>query len=191
MYLRGSGHQNLKITFPERSPPPKSPEGSKVGICTRGNVPGEFRSPKPEKEFPGESFPTKASRGLKVSIYTRGNVSEEFRSPKPERGAPGGFSPTRVPKTANVDMCTRGMYQKSWGHQPLQKRNAAELLWELWKLTELWKALDWNYIMPHKTIAPEKIQQCISVLRLSNMSWENKSIGVLTFPNSKIGLWSI
>jgi hypothetical protein len=78
MYLGSSGHQNLKNIFPEESPPPEPPKGSKVAICIRGNVSGEFRSPKPEKGAPGGFSPTRAPKGSKVAICRRRNASGEF-----------------------------------------------------------------------------------------------------------------
>jgi hypothetical protein len=67
MYLGSSGHQNLKKMLPEGSPPPGSPEGSKVAICIRENVNGELRSPKPEKGAPGELPLTRAPKSIKSS----------------------------------------------------------------------------------------------------------------------------
>jgi hypothetical protein len=72
MYLGSSGYQNLKKKLPETSPPPRTPKGLKVAICIRGNVSGEFRSPKPEKEAPGDLAPTKASKRLKSSHPYKG-----------------------------------------------------------------------------------------------------------------------
>jgi hypothetical protein len=82
MYLGSSGYQNLKKKLPETSPPPRPPKGSKVAIRIRGNVSGEFRSPKPEKGAPGDLSPPGPPKGSKVVICTTGNVSQELRSPK-------------------------------------------------------------------------------------------------------------
>ena len=82
MYLRSSGHQNLKITFPEKSPPPKPPEGSKVGICTRGNVPGEFRSPKPEKGAPEVIPLTRALKSIKRRYLYKRECTQDIQATK-------------------------------------------------------------------------------------------------------------
>jgi hypothetical protein len=72
MYLEISGYQNLEMHLPEGSLPPGLPKGSKVGICTRGNVSEELRSPKPEKGAPGDLSLTKASKKLKSSHLYKG-----------------------------------------------------------------------------------------------------------------------
>jgi hypothetical protein len=75
MYLGSSGHQNLKKELPEESPPPEPPKGSKVAICIRGNVSGEFRSPKPEKGAPGGVSPTRTPKRLKSSHLYKGECT--------------------------------------------------------------------------------------------------------------------
>jgi hypothetical protein len=72
MYLESSAHQNLKKELPEGSPPPEPPKASKVAICIRGNVPGEFRSPKPETEAPGAISPTRTLKSLKSRHLYKG-----------------------------------------------------------------------------------------------------------------------
>jgi hypothetical protein len=83
MYLGSSGHQNLENELPEDCSPPGTRKGSKVVICIRGNVPGEFRCPKPENELPEDDCPPGIPGGSKVLICKTENVPREFRQPKP------------------------------------------------------------------------------------------------------------
>jgi hypothetical protein len=80
MYLGSSGHQNLKKELPEESPPPEPPKGSKVAICTRGNVSGELRSPKPEKGARGGVSPTRAPKRLKSSHLYKGECTQRIHA---------------------------------------------------------------------------------------------------------------
>jgi hypothetical protein len=75
MYLESLGHQNLKKELPETSPPPGPPKASKVAICTRGNVSGELRSPKPAKRKSrrgplGALEAHGTLRGLRLELYS-------------------------------------------------------------------------------------------------------------------------
>ena len=82
MYLGSSGHQNLKKELPEESPPPEPPKGSKVAICIRGNVPGEFRSPKPEKGAPGEIPLTRAPKSIKSRYLYKRECTQDIQATK-------------------------------------------------------------------------------------------------------------
>jgi hypothetical protein len=82
MYLGSSGHQNLKKELPEGSPPPEPPKASKVAICIRGNVPGEFRSPKPEKGAPGEIPLTRAPKSIKSRYLYKRECTQDIQATK-------------------------------------------------------------------------------------------------------------
>jgi hypothetical protein len=108
MYLGSSGHQNLKKIFPEESPPPEPPKGSKVAICTRGNVSGEFRSPKPEKGAPGGLSPTRASKRLKSSHLYKEECIWGVQVIKTWKRSSRRGLPHQGPQNSKVAICRRG-----------------------------------------------------------------------------------
>ena len=59
----------------ERSSPQGLGKDSKVAICTRVNVSGEFRSPKPAKGAPGGVSPTRTPKRLKSSHLYKGECT--------------------------------------------------------------------------------------------------------------------
>jgi hypothetical protein len=130
VYLESSGHQNLEKILPEGSLPPGLPKGSKVSICIRANVSGEFRSPKLQKGAPGGSLPPEPPKSLKVVICTRGIVSGAVRSPKPEKKVLEGFHSPASPKGSKVIISTRGNVSGEFRLLKPEKGCPGEVLWE-------------------------------------------------------------